>query len=118
MSVDEFGEMSPLQRYVLLGAVALERDGQSTFQSYEVRDFCVDHLDSLREDPFEGGITREAVIRALSKLEAVGTVRTDFEDRSPVGKGRPTYQLAVDADGLIERLAAEPLFADLADTVA
>jgi hypothetical protein len=117
MPIDGFAEMTPLQQYILLGAASLELEGHETFQSYDVRDYCVDNLDRLNEDPFEGGITREAVIRALSKLEGQRYVETEFDERSPVGKGRPNYRLAVDTDPLLDELAELPLFADLAADV-
>ena len=113
MSLDGLAEMTPLQQYILLGAASLELEGNETFQSYDVRDYCVAHLDRLHEDPFEGGITREAVIRALSKLEGKRYVETEFDERSPVGKGRPSYRLAVETDSLLDELGQLPLFADL-----
>jgi DNA-binding transcriptional ArsR family regulator len=117
MGFEGLDGLTSLERYVLVGAAALDLDGQVPFQSYDVRDFCVEHLGSLPGEPFEGGITREAVIRALSKLEGRGLVETDFEDRSPVGKGRPSYRLSVDADELLERLGKDERFADVVAAV-
>lgn len=95
---------TPFQRFVLLAVLELDHDGQTPVYSFDVRDRCAARLDDLAADRF-GGVTREDVIKALSALEAEGVVsEADRDDESPVGKGRPAYALAVDAETALDAL--------------
>lgn len=89
-------EASPFQRLVLLALLDLEREDATPAYSFAVRERCVERLDALAGDRF-GGVTREEVLKALAALAADGAVReVEREDESPVGKGRPGYEPAVD----------------------
>lgn len=100
------------QRFVLLGVVELHDRDETPARSYEVREHCAGRVEDLPAEPF-GGITREEVIRTLSVLEAEGVLTEEVDDQSPVGKGRPSYALAVDADAVREALAADDTVGDL-----
>lgn len=104
---------TPFQRYVVLAVLAHEERDETPVQTFDVRDFCVDHLSSLEGNPFEGGVSREAVIRALSALEEEGVLESEVVDASPVGKGRPAYRLAVDAGPVRESLLGDELLGTL-----
>jgi tRNA G37 N-methylase TrmD len=112
--MDTVEAATPFQRYVLLSVLAHQRRGETPVQSYDVRDFCVDHLDGLDGSPFEGGVSREAVIRALSVLEEEGVLGSEVVDASPVGKGRPAYRLVGDEDEMGKLLEDDDLLGPLA----
>lgn len=111
--MDAFDAATPFQRYVLLAVFAHEQREETPVQTYDVRDFCVDHLSALGGSPFEGGVSRESIIRALSALEESGLLDSEVVDASPVGKGRPAYTLAVDDAAIHEALLDEELFEPL-----
>jgi hypothetical protein len=116
--MEELEPMSAFERYVLLAVLAHDRRDETPVQSYDVRDFCVEHLPDLAGDPFEAGVEREAVIRALSVLEAEDLLVSEVVDGSPVGKGRPAYRLAADADRLGEALTDDDLLGEVAASLA
>ena len=101
------------QRYVVLAVFVHEDRDETPVQTFDVRDFCVDHLPALDGTPFEGGVSRESVIRALSALEEQGVLESEVVDASPVGKGRPAYMLAVDPGSVREALVDDDLFTGL-----
>lgn len=109
---------TPFQRYALLGVLAHERRGETPVQTFDVRDFCVEHLSALESPAFEGGVSRESVIRALSVLEDAGLLDSEVVDGSPVGKGRPAYSLAVEEASVHEFLAADELLGSLTRSLA
>ena len=111
--METFEAATPFQRYVVLAVFAHENRGETPVQTYEVRDFCVEHLSALEGSPFEGGVSRESIIRALSALEESGLLDSEVVDASPVGKGRPAYSLAVDEAAVREALLGEELFKPL-----
>lgn len=118
MSLDAIERTTPFQRYVLLGVTALDLREETPVHDYHVREFCLSHVDDLAdENPFEGGLSRESVIRALSKLEEMDLLTTTIEDESPVGKGRPAYLLAVDAEAVRESLAEDDLLGPVATSL-
>jgi DNA-binding transcriptional ArsR family regulator len=115
--MDTVDAATPFQRYVLLAVLAHQRRGETPVQSYDVRDFCVDHLAELDGSPFEGGVSRESVIRALSVLEEEGVLESEVVDASPVGKGRPAYRLATDEESVGESLAGDEILGSLATSL-
>jgi predicted transcriptional regulator len=65
-----------------------------------------------------GKLTEAEVDSALHSLEADGVVSApSTDDSSPVGKGRPAYELAVDADTLLDALAGDERLASAVDRV-
>ena len=109
---------TPLQRFVLLAVADLDTREDSGARSFDVREFCEAHAAELDGDPFGGGgVTRQAIIRALSALEAAGLLEENVGDQSPVGKGRPVYSLAGDSGGVLEALAGDDHVGPLAESV-
>jgi len=109
---------TPLQRFVLLAVADLDAREGSAARSFDVREFCEARLEELDGDPFGGGgVTRQAVIRALSALEAEGLLEENVGDQSPVGKGRPRYSLASDSGPVLDELAADDHVGPLAESV-
>lgn len=93
------------QRVVLLGVVELSERGKTPVHSGEVKRTCAERLREVEGDVV-GGISESEAIRALNELAAEGILSEhEVEDRSPVGKGRPTYTLAVDAGDALEALS-------------
>lgn len=94
-------ELPTDELYVLLGLVNLEFDGLTPAHSPAVEDACggipVPDADVV------GRLSEAEVSRALNTLEAKGVVETgDDTDRSPTGKGRPTYTLVAATDAVIQ----------------
>jgi DNA-binding HxlR family transcriptional regulator len=109
---------TPLHRFVLLAVADLDARGEAQARSFDVREFCEAHVEDLEGDPFGGGgITRQAIIRALSELEAVGLLAENVGDRSPVGKGRPVYSLSEDHGAVFEALASDEHVGSVARSV-
>lgn len=108
---------TPLQRFVLLAVADLDARGERQARSFDVREFCEAHAGELDGEPFGGGVTRQAIIRALSDLEATGLLAENVGDRSPVGKGRPVYSLADDHQVVLEALASDEHVGHLARSV-
>ena len=109
---------TPLQRFVLLAVADLDAREGTGARSFDVREFCEAHLEDLDGNPFGGGgVTRQGIIRALSNLEATGLLRENVGDQSPVGKGRPIYSLAEDADAVLGALADDDRFGPLVESV-
>ena len=109
---------TPLQRLVLLAVADLDTRGETPVRSFDVREFCESHADDLDGDPFGGGgVTRQGVIKALSALYDAGLLKEHVGDQSPVGKGRPAYALAADADAVFEALVADDHVGPLARSV-
>jgi hypothetical protein len=109
---------TPLQRFVLLAVADLDAREGTGARSFDVREFCEAHLEDLGGDPFGGGgVTRQGVLRALSKLDAAGLLQENVGDQSPVGKGRPIYSLAEDADTVLTTLADDDQFGPLAESL-
>jgi len=93
----------PFEQFVLLSMVELAQADQTPAHSYDVTQTAKAHLDDVDRDPF-GGVERDAVITALQSLADDGLL-TKARTESPTGKGRPAYDLAVDADDALDSLA-------------
>jgi len=93
------------EQFVLLSVVELSAAGETPAHSYEVTETAKDRLDDVDRDPF-GGIERQEVITALGSLADAGLL-AKAETESATGKGRPAYELATDADGVLESLAGD-----------
>lgn len=98
------------QRVVLLGLVSLDEDGETPAPVNVVMRRCQEFTDSIEDI---GKLTEAEVGRGLNRLEAEGLVEVpSMEETSPVGKGRPAYELAADADAVADALAADERLAD------
>jgi Cdc6-like AAA superfamily ATPase len=98
------------QRTVLSSVAALDADGETPAHANVISQACrelVEELDDI------GTLTEAEVGRALNALEAEGFVSVpSMDDTSPTGKGRPAYELSVDAETVSEVLAADERLAD------
>ena len=98
----EVESKSSLEQLVLLGVTELHRVGETPAQSPEIRQYCKEQLPG-DETTVVGTIGEADVLRSLYRLEAENLVNEiDAERTSPVGKGRPAYDLAVDPETVYE----------------
>ena len=75
-----------------------------------------DHVGDIDRGPF-GGIERREVITALGSLAEAGLL-AKAETESPVGKGRPAYELAVDSERVPGELSGADGVGPYADSLA
>ena len=93
------------EQFVLLSVIELSVEGVTPAQSFDVTETAKARLDDVDRDRF-GGIERQEVITALGSLAEAGLLeKTKTEDA--VGKGRPAYELAVEADAVLESLSSD-----------
>jgi len=105
-------------RVVLLCLADLGLSGSTPAHTGEVVRATKDCLEAVEAETL-GKLSEAEVNRALNRLEADGLVgMDDVGDRSPAGKGRPAYSLAVDPGTVADALAADDEVARLADRVA
>lgn len=114
--MDELQSVGSFEQFVLLSVVELSEEGETPAHSYEVTGRAKARLDDLDRDPF-GGIEREEVIKALGSL-AEADLLSKGETTSPVGKGRPAYDLAVEGDAVLDELRGEEGVGSYATTLA
>ena len=100
---EPLGSVQSFEQFVLLSVAELSEGGETPAHSYEVTETAKARMDELDRPPF-GGIERQEVITALGNLaEADLLAKAETEDA--VGKGRPAYELAVDADRVVDVLS-------------
>lgn len=91
------------QRIVLLSVATLERDEETPATVNVITVRAQEHAAGLAEI---GKLTEAEVDRALNVLDAEGLVSMPATDeKSPVGKGRPAYEMAVDVETPLEALS-------------
>ncbi len=113
----EIGSASLTEKVVFLGVAQLSGEEETPVDSSEVTRTCLDHCSDLETDVL-GHLTEVDVMRALSSLAASGLVtEAEVEDRSPVGKGRPTYALETDHEPIVDELADDDRVGPLAKRV-
>lgn len=94
------------QRVVL--CCLLDADGDRLpIDAGEIRMAAKDRLERADDQPV-GGLSEADVVRALNELVERGLLDEQRPgDRSPVGKGRPQYELDADPGELREDLAGD-----------
>ncbi len=116
--MDDIASRSLSETVVLLCLADLESAGETPAHTARVVRTTREHLDAIEEETL-GKLSEAAVNRALNRLEADGLVAmADPDDRSPAGKGRPEYALAVDTDAVVDALAEDDQVGPLAARVA
>lgn len=106
-------ETTLVEKVVLLGVVVQEAAGNEPARPDEIRSVCNDRLDEVT-----GRLSEADVSRALNRLEATELLEQYRpDDRSPVGKGRPTYALAVESGSVLDALADDEQVGSLAGVV-
>ncbi|QCC49898.1 hypothetical protein [Halapricum salinum] len=100
--MDTLDDCSLPQRVVLLGLATLEQDDESPAQVNVITRRAQTESESVDDI---GRLTEAEVDRALNVLEAESIVTVpSIDDSSPVGKGRPAYELDTDVDVLLDEL--------------
>lgn len=112
---DSLDGSTPFQRLVLLAVAELADQGDAPVHSYDVKKACDPYAEILDAD-LVGGITRPAVIRALSSLVEAGLLEESTVE-SPVGKGRPAYQLRVEPGSIFDSLAEDDIVGNLVESI-
>jgi len=98
---DQLDATTLVQRLTLLGIARLSEAGRTPVHAGEITRVCAEEAAAV--DGVVGTVSEADVTRALNELDAEGHVETtDADKRSPVGKGRPTYELAYGTTTLIE----------------
>lgn len=116
-AIDAVDDTTLDQRIVLLGVACHAMDGATPADSSAVRAVCTDRL-ADPDGPFFGRLSEGDVMSALYALESAGLVEEiESGDPSPVGKGRPEYELTVDPEALLSSLAEDERLVDLVETV-
>lgn len=100
----DLDSLSFAQRITLLGIAASVSDGDDPVDSRAVKERCRTHLDRIEAEVVSDPAERD-VMRALGALGSKPYVAEEQPTRSPTGKGRPMYTLAVDADEVLDTLA-------------
>lgn len=107
---DDLDGLSRTERLVLCGVLELHVDGETPVRLPEVRSHCRERLAATDEDVI-GDLTGSEATRALNRLEAAGLVaESDVNSSTPVGKGRPAYEPAVEPERVVEALDRTELF--------
>ena len=105
------------QRVVLLGLVELSERGTTPVHSGDVKRACQRRLEEVEGDVV-GELSEPDAIRALNELAGAGILsEAEVEDRSPVGKGRPTYALAADPEAVLDALAEDDRLTPLVEEI-
>lgn len=105
----------PFEQFVLLSVAELAVADRTPAHSYDVTKTAKARLDDVERDTF-GGVERQAVITTLGSLAEEGLL-DKAETKSPIGKGRPAYELAVDAETVIAELAGDGAVGSYADSL-
>lgn len=101
------------ERVTLLGLTYLTTRGDVPAHPGQVVETCTWTFDDLGGEVL-GDLSEADVSRALNALDADGLVEQAFGDeQSPVGKGRPQYELAVDAETVLDSYADDERLTDV-----
>ena len=107
--------ISPADRFVLSALATFERHDRTPVRTDEVRRLCRACTPS-DELQIVGTVSEADVMRSLYHLETTSLVReVELDATSPVGKGRPAYDLRIDEAELVERTDTELPSIDVPD---
>ena len=102
-------EATLVERVVLLGLVSRTVEGRSPARVDDVRTACNSRLDEVT-----GRLSEADVCQALNGLAATELVdEYSPHDRSPAGKGRPSYELCWEVDAALTALEGDEHLASL-----
>lgn len=110
---EDLESMSFVQRVVLCGLVDLSTAGETPANSAELRAAATECL-AVADADVMGRVSEADVMRALNGLADSPLVdETRPDDSSPVGKGRPVYELDVGTARVREELSEDDRLASL-----
>ncbi|MEF8777804.1 MAG: hypothetical protein V5A36_02715 [Natronomonas sp.] len=93
-----------VQKIVLCCLVDLAEDDRTPVDSAAIRETARNLLENA-DEALVGNVSEADVVRALNSLVETDLIEESQPgDSSPVGKGRPQYELGVEADALREEL--------------
>lgn len=93
------------ERLVLLSLLEVESEPA---QTHDLRRTCLS-LAEEADDPVVGRVSEAEIIRSLYRLEADEVVAEhEPEETSPIGKGRPQYELTVEEEAVLEAARETP----------
>jgi DNA-binding transcriptional ArsR family regulator len=102
------------ERFVLLAVVELDLDDETPVHSFDIRECCGERTEHVAFA--SGGVERARVMRALDALTEAGLLE-EAEVTSPVGKGRPAHELAVDPEIVIEALREDEALSEYVTSI-
>jgi len=112
--MDTVASLTLPERVVLAAVATLERDGETPVQVNVVTQHCQTYTESL---PDIGRLSEADVDGALNTLEAKELVEVpEMGETSPIGKGRPAFEPATDADDILASLAADDQLEDVVES--
>ncbi|MFW6265469.1 MAG: hypothetical protein ACOC2A_01700 [Halanaeroarchaeum sp.] len=111
--MEEIETLTLPQRVVLLGVTALEEDGETPAHVNVVTRHCQKYTSSIAD---LGKLTEAETDRALNVLDAEELVNMPSTyESSPIGKGRPAYELIADRSAVLDALAEDDRLSEHAD---
>ncbi len=114
---DATTSLSLSSRVVLLTITQLTQHDETPAHTGQVIRANADHLDAIEADTL-GKVSEAEVSRALNRLEDKELVEmANQSEKSPVGKGRPAYTLAVDVETVLNELADDDAVGPLVEQV-
>ena len=110
-------ETTLAQRVVLLGVTKLAHDDAVPAHSGEIVETCTAAIDAVGGD-VDGRLSEADVSRALNQLEDGRLVtKVGVGETSPVGKGRPRYDLNVDVETVLDTCVDDERVATLVERI-
>ena len=103
------------EQFVLLSVAELSAADETPAHSYDVTKTAKGRIGDVERDAF-GGIERQEVITALGSL-AEAELLSKAETEDAVGKGRPAYELAVEADEVVASLTGDDAVGSYAESL-
>jgi len=115
---DDIETLSLSGQVVLLTVTQLSTQGETPAHTGQIIRESGDLLEDIDLGAL-GSVSEAEVSKALNRLEAAEHVEmADEDDSSPVGKGRPAYRLAVDAETVVETLGDDDTVAPLVEAIS